>query len=251
MAETLLTEICIALIILSLLILINGKSAFTHRTLLVLFFAVFFADNLLIVLANRFSSLQIIPNTIWEGFLICGWSGKLYSIVVMVLLLFLTRKAFSKEEAGFTFRQTPGSILPACIVTLLLAAWALLVGISSPKGKFDLPTLAYLAIIPALNEELVYRSILLAILIRIIPGNLKPWGAPLGWGVIVASLLFGLLHGFWVDKNLAVHLEMIALRNAAISGLIFAWLRIRTGSLVMPVLAHRLEDSLFFLPRMV
>jgi membrane protease YdiL (CAAX protease family) len=220
MVETLLTEICVALIVLSLLILINSKSVFTYRTLLVLFFAVFFIDNLLIVLTNRFSSLQIIPNTIWEGFLICGWSGKLYSIVVMIILLFLTRKVFSKEEAGFTFRQTPSSILPACIVTLLLAAWALFAGVSSSKGKFDLPTLAYLAIMPGLNEEIVYRGILLAILIRIIPGNLKLLGAPLGWGIIVTSLLFGLLHGFWLDKNLAVHIEMIALRNATISGLI-------------------------------
>jgi hypothetical protein len=251
MVETLLTEICVALIVLSLLILIDSKSVFTHRTLLGLFFAVFFIDNLLIVLTNRFSSLQIIPNTIWEGFLICGWSGKLYSIVVMVMLLFLTRKVFSKEESGFTFRQTPSSILPACIVTLLLAAWALLVGVSSPKGKFDLPTLAYLAIMPGLNEELVYRGILLAILIRILPGNLKLWGTPLGWGIIVASLLFGLLHGFWVDKDLTVHIELIALRNAVISGLIFAWLRARSGSLVMPVIAHGLEDFLLFLPRMV
>jgi hypothetical protein len=122
MVETLLTEICVALIVLSLLILINSKSVFTYRTLLVLFFAVFFIDNLLIVLTNRFSSLQIIPNTIWEGFLICGWSGKLYSIVVMIILLFLTRRC-SARGGRLYFPQTP-AYSSACIV-LLLAAWAL------------------------------------------------------------------------------------------------------------------------------
>jgi membrane protease YdiL (CAAX protease family) len=99
---------------------------------------------------------------------------------------------------------------------------------------------------PGLNEEIVYRGILGT---DDHPGNLKHEG--LSVGIIVTSLLFGLLHGFWLDKNLAVHIEMIALRNATISGLIFAWLRVRTGSLVMPILAHGLEDSLFFLPRMV
>jgi membrane protease YdiL (CAAX protease family) len=169
----------------------------------------------------------------------------------MLILLYLTRKALSKDEIGLTFRQIPGSVLSAFIVTLLLAAWALLVGISSPKGELDIPTLAYLTIMPGLNEELVYRGILLALLIKIIPENLKLLGAPFGWGIIITSLLFGLLHGFGLDSNLAVHIEVISIRNATISGLIFAWLRARTGSLVMPFLAHGLEDFLFFLPRMV
>lgn len=124
-------------------------------------------------------------------------------------------------------------------------------GASSPKGKFDFQTLTYLAIIPGLNEELGYRGILLAILDKIFPGNLKLVGVPIWWGIIVTSLLFGLIHGFWVDHNLVVHIEVIALRNATVSGFVFAWLRIRTGSLAMPVLAHGLEDLLFFLPRMV
>jgi hypothetical protein len=169
----------------------------------------------------------------------------------MLILLYLTRKVLSKDEVGLTFRQNPGSVLPACIVTLLLAAWALLVGISSPKGKLDITTLAYLATMPGLNEALVYRGILLAILIKIIPGNLKLLGALFGWGIIVTSLLFGLLHGFWIDDDLAVHIEGIALRNTILSGLVFAWLRVRTGSLAMPVTAHGLEDFLFILPSMV
>lgn len=251
MIETLLTIISIALIILALLILVQRKGVFTHPALLALFFAVFLIDNLIIALADRFSNLQLIPNRIWEGFLICGWSGKLYSVVCMMLLLYLTRGMLGKNDVGLTFHHNPGSILPACLVASFLAAWAFLVGISSPKGKFDLPTLAYLAIMPGLNEELVYRGVLLGILVKMFPGNLKLLGAPFGLGIIVTSLLFGLLHGFWLDNNLAVHIEWIALRNAAISGLVFAWLRARTGSLVMPLMAHGLEDFLFFLPRMV
>ena len=40
------------------------------------------------------------------------------------------------------------------------------------------------------------------------------------------------------------------IRNALISGFIFAWLRERTGSLVMPVLAHGAWDFFLFLPRL-
>lgn len=251
MVETLLTMISIALIILALLILVQRKAVLAYPTLLALFFAVFFIDNLVIALANRFSFLQLIPNKIWEGFLICGWSGKLYSVACMMLFLYLTRGILGRNDVGLTFHQNPGAILPACLATSFLAAWAFVAGISSPKGKFDLSTLTYLAIMPGLNEELVYRGILLAILGKMFPENLKLLGAPFRWGIIVTSLLFGLLHGFWLDNNLAVHIELIALRNATISGLVFAWLRARTGSLVMPIMAHGLEDFLFFLPRMV
>ena len=251
MAETFLTKLCIALIIFVLLILIRRKSISAHPALLGLFFIVFFIDNLIIVLTNRFSSLQLIPNTIWEGFLVCSWSGKLYSIIFMLVLLYLVRKSLHKDEVGLTFRQNPMSVIPACTIILFLVAWAFLVGVCSPKGKFDFLTLLYLAIMPGLNEELVYRGILMAILVRIFPVNLKLLGAPFGWGQIITSLLFGLLHGFWLDLNLAVHIELIALRNATISGLVFAWLRARTGSLVMPVIGHGLEDFQFFLPRMI
>lgn len=104
MAVKFLTEVCIALIIFSLLILIQQKRIITHPALITLFFAVFFIDNLIIVLTNRFGGLQMIPNMIWEGFLICCWSGKLYSIVCMLLLLFLIRKVLSRNDVGITCR---------------------------------------------------------------------------------------------------------------------------------------------------
>lgn len=73
----------------------------------------------------------------------------------------------------------------------------------------------------------------------------------MGCGVLVTSLLFGLLHGIWIDKNMSIQVDLIGLRNAILSGFIFAWLRERTGSLLTPIIAHGLEDMFFFLPRMI
>lgn len=211
--------------------MIQGRQIFTHRSLLALFFAVFFVDNLLIVIPNRFRSLQLAPNHVWDGFLICAWSGKLYSTFFAIALLFLCRKSLSKEDVGLTLRQNPGSALPTMIIVLALAAWGFLVGLSSTKGKPDLQTLVYLAVMPGLNEELVYRGYLMGPLDRLMTGKLRLYSATVGWGAVISSLLFGLMTGFWLGENLAVHLEMIALRNATIFGFIFARLRARTGSL--------------------
>jgi len=124
-------------------------------------------------------------------------------------------------------------------------------GISSPKGQPDGLTLLVVAVMPALNEELIYRGFLLGILDKIMPPNHRLFSAPVGWGVIIISLFFDFLHGFWLDDSLAVHINWIALRNATLSGFIFAWLRESSASLVVPVIAHGVEDFLFFLPRMM
>jgi membrane protease YdiL (CAAX protease family) len=52
-----------------------------------------------------------------------------------------------------------------------------------------------------------------------------------------------------LDSSLAIHHDVIALRNSTVSGLVFAWQREQTGSLLVPIVAHGLEDVLFFLPR--
>lgn len=251
MAETILTKLAIAAIILILLILLIGRRILQYKVFITIFFIVYFADNLLIVLTNVYPSLQIIPSHIWEGFLICNWSGKLYSIIFTLTVLYFSRRMLSFKEIGLTLQQEKGSVLPCTAVILALSAWATMVGTSSPKGDFDAFTLIYLAIMPALNEELVYRGCLLGILDKLMPSRINFLGAQIGWGVIVTSILFSLLHGFSLDHTLSLHIEAIALTNSFISGLIFAWLRERSGSLVMPMIAHGLEDFLFFLPRML
>lgn len=251
MKAAILTQASIALLALVGMFLIHGKRVLAAKSLVSLFFLVYFTDNLVMVLTNRYRSLQLVRSHVWEGFLVCNWSGKLYSILFVLALPYLFRTRLSRDDVGLTFGQKEGSLLPSVVVAAVLGAWAYFVGVSSPKGQRDVEVLAYLAIMPGLNEELVYRGALLGILDRIMPGRVRLLGALVGWGIVITSLLFGLLHGFWLDANLAVHADAIALRNATISGFIFAWLRARTGSLVMPVIAHGVQDFLFFLPRMV
>jgi membrane protease YdiL (CAAX protease family) len=251
MTATLLTKISIALITFLLMIPIKRKQLFAYKGILALFFIAYLADNLIIVLTNQYRGLQLIPNHIWQGFLVCGWSGKLYSIVFTLAWIYLTRQIITASDIGLTLHQKERSVLPASLVVLALAVWATIIGITSPKGVFDASTLVYLAIMPALNEELVYRGYLLGILNKVMPRKINFLGAEIGWGVILSSILFSLLHGFWFDSDFSIHVDLIALENSFFSGFIFAWLRERTGSLVMPMIAHGLEDFLFFLPRMV
>lgn len=251
MGPILLSYLFNALLIFLVIVLILRKRVFCRPVVLTLFFAAYFLDNFLITLTNYFPILQIIPNHVWDGFLICGWSGKLYSIIAVTILTLLCQPVLTTGDAGFTIRQRPGSLLPTLFVLLALVIWALITGLHSPRGELDIEVLLYMALMPGINEELVYRGYMLGILNKLMPQKINFLGASMGCGVLVTSLLFGLLHGIWVDINLSINIDLIGLRNAILSGFIFAWLRERTGSLLAPVIAHGLEDVLFFLPRMI
>lgn len=64
-------------------------------------------------------------------------------------------------------------------------------------------------------------------------------------------MLFALLHGLRLDENIAVHMDLIALRSSLVTGVSFAWLRESTVSLLAPFAAHGAVDDGMFLFQMV
>src|SRR5574342_454288 len=238
---------CLIGLIIFLILLITAQRKLIHRFRHVaLFFLFYLVDNLAITLANHFPPLQITPNHVWEGFLFWGWSGKTYSILAILIVLHATRSLVSFEEVGLTIRQHSGSIPASLAVILLIVLYSVGLAFSSPKGEFDSGLLLYLAILPGLNEELVYRGVLPACLDRFFPKDWVLASAKTGWSTIIATMLFGLLHGMWLDDHFEFHVEMVWIRNALFSGFIFAWLRERTGSLIMPMIAHGAWDFFLF-----
>lgn len=246
-----LTQVGLGLLVLVPCLLLGWRRARAEPLVPGLLLGIYLADGLLLDLTNRYEQLRLIPTTVWGGFLVGNWSGKLYSILLVLALVLLIRGPLDPAAVGLTTRHRPGWLLPSLAVLVALGAWAAAVGVSSPKGPWDPVTLAYLALMPGLSEELVYRGVLPALIDRLAPGRANLLGAPLGWGLALTTVLFALLHGVWLDGDLVIRFDLIALRNSAVTGLAFAWLRARTGSLLLPVVAHGLVDVLFFLPRML
>ena len=97
----------------------------------------------------------------------------------------------------------------------------------APEGPLDaLVSLAVIALLPALAEELVVRGVLL-------PSLVRPLGPVLA--VVASSILFALMHDpYRYLFTLAV-------------GLVLGALRLRTGSLWPPIVAHATLNTLTFL----
>ena len=104
-----------------------------------------------------------------------------------------------------------------------------------------------------LIEEAAFRGVVLAMVAR---------RAGIAWGVAVSSVLFGLWHVLpaWGIEDTNPVLEdtlgegmgpVVAVAGAVvgtgIAGVVFCWLRLRSGSLLAPMMLHTATNSLGFL----
>ena len=231
--------------------LIDYKRSIKYWYILLLIFIIGFADNLFndIIIAYPFT--QIIKSNIWNNYLYCNWSAKIYSIAFTLILLFLLKNIITPGEIGFRIKQNDNSIRFSLIVILCFFIIASTIGILSNKGAFDTKTLLFLLIMPGLNEEIIYRGFLLGLLNKIFNRNFKLLGTSFGWGAILISIAFGLLHGFNLSANYKLQFDYVTIILTGSYGFIYALVRERSGSLVFPVIAHSTVDFFNFFFRMI
>ena len=188
-----------------------------------------------------------------------NWAGKAANLVVMLSLAgwLVRRQVLTRQEIGLQFRSAgscensdssegSGRALLWVLVPYFLAL-AALKGFTSDAHDFpSLESLAFEATLPGLAEELAYRGLLMALYDRLLPGGtafpLTVFGARLGLGAIVVSVGFGVLHGVTFDEQLALQCSPTVVVFTGSVGLVLAWVRARTGSLVLPVAVHNLTN---------
>jgi membrane protease YdiL (CAAX protease family) len=88
----------------------------------------------------------------------------------------------------------------------------------------------FVATMPGLAEEIAFRGVLLAAAERAAPMARTIAGVRLSLGAALLTAAFVFLHGFGVGTIVSV------LPGA----LLYLWLRLRTGSVLVPIVAHNL-----------
>ena len=132
------------------------------------------------------------------------------------------------------------------IVTLLLLCFP--IGLALALRSFNgimLSTLFWQFVFSGFGEEFVFRGYVQSRLNAAFGRPLRWFGIQFGPGLIIASLLFGLLHAFNTFEP-AVGLSSMAWGWALwtfVSGLFFGVIREKTGTLVGPGIAHGLPDA--------
>lgn len=168
-----------------------------------------------------------------------NWGGKLCAIAMGLAILFFT-PSLQRNEVGLTWRIRGGSLGPAVIMIVAMCALNWIdAALSSVPRDLSLERLLFQGIMPGLDEELFFRGLILVFFVRAFGEGRELAGARFGLAEIMMSLLFGAMHGLHVSKGVvAIDWHTILITGTLGAGLM--WLRQRTGSLIVPVIAHNI-----------
>lgn len=227
------------LILVILLILIVGgliisrlnPSQFSWRWLLVGATLLFLNDAALTL------GYGLIPNFIGGDW---NWTGKI--LALLITLGVAMHPAMGWRRSGLTLRQNKqGRSVTYSVFALLIGLFACIAFLQPPQDS-DVEDLTFQLTMPGLEEESYYRGTLLLALNEAFRGRWRFAGIDWSWGALLSSTLFGLGHAFNFDGG-QFGFDPMTMAATAIPALALVWLRERTGSIMLPIIAHNFANS--------
>ena len=94
-------------------------------------------------------------------------------------------------------------------------------------------------IIPGIDEEIMYRGILLGILMNCI--NQK-YALSNYFSILIIAILFGLVHALRFTVNFSIGFNIFNFISISIIGYILGWITIKNKSIVLPILVHNMSN---------
>jgi membrane protease YdiL (CAAX protease family) len=164
-----------------------------------------------------------------------NWQGKLLALAASLAIAALPM--FGWRRVGLTLAQAPGSLKAALPVLLLYCGFFVAIALAFPGEPTNGEEIAFQLTLPGIEEEIFYRGVLLLALDRAFAGRVRFLGVDWGWGAVLSSLLFGMTHAFGFSDG-AFAFDPLYMALTALPAFIAVWLRLRTGSLVLPIFAH-------------
>lgn len=177
----------------------------------------------------------------WLADLRWNWLGKSLASLLSLMVIAVV-PGMTLRESGVVLRQNAGSVRPALICLLLICAWCWLCEALFANGT-DTATerLVFQALMPGIDEELFFRSILLALLMRALRDRWTLLGARVGPAAAISLFIFSAGHALSLDQG-GFAFDPLVFTYAAGAGAGLTWMRLRTGSILLPVLAHNLAN---------
>jgi uncharacterized protein len=206
-----------------------------------LFALVYVLYQLVLVLPRLVPALNLIDSR-WN------WDGKIFGILFGVACYFALRRYFRADDF-LTLRQDRVNFKKTLAVAVAAVALVTLVAyLMAGSSEFSAETLAFQLTMPALDEELLFRVVLLGLLASALRDKIAFLGDP---AVLLTAVLFGLLHALTLDKNYALGFEPVYFLHTAFGGLVFGWLTIKSRSFLLALLVHGLANFLAALATML
>lgn len=165
-----------------------------------------------------------------------SWGGAILLAGIQIALLFVI---------GSLLRGEPSGVSPG-----MLGGWILLTAaqmeVSGALVYKAIATFVTYAIFVGFGEEIIYRGYMQSRLNEAFGRPYRFLGVQFGWGLVIASLLFGLSHVGLLSWLLGKPSPMMWAWSlwTFFSGLVFGWVREKSESIVAPALLHGLPQAI-------
>ncbi len=190
-----------------------------------------FAFNTFSLTLGRWFARPLTQDLQWN------WSGKMLALFLTIIMIgFLSRTL--RGQIGLNIKQAKGSMNVWIGIGIYTAIFLIIAWFSPPpQTKAYWESLAFQLTMPSLDEELFYRGLFPMMLDRCFKISRNIIGAPIGWGALISSIMFGLVHGVSLNEG-SLSIDWMACAIPGFIGLLGCWIAQKTKSLLGPILMH-------------
>ncbi|WP_125047684.1 CPBP family intramembrane glutamic endopeptidase [Pontibacter arcticus] len=131
------------------------------------------------------------------------------------------------------------------LASLALVVIAIISGYTLKQKELNFETLAFQLTMPGLDEEILFRGVLLGLLLTILSDKSAigkfNFGNP---SLLIISILFGLVHGLGFEHDQQIYFHFFNIFSTGLTGYGLGWIAINSRSILLPAVTHNLFNFL-------
>jgi membrane protease YdiL (CAAX protease family) len=177
-----------------------------------------------------------------------NWDGKILGTIFGILCFFLFRKFFPKNNF-FRLKQERKNIKTVIIVSIGAIIFTGIRWLIFSKYKFDIETLLFQLTLPGIDEEILFRGILLGLLMSCLKDKIF---FIKNTSIIIMAVLFGLVHAIRIDvTSWSINFDLFSFILTGLYGYIFGWITVKTRSIILPIFVHNFANFFGYFVAMI
>lgn len=208
------------------------------RILIVVFCYIFY--QIFLVLPRINSIFDFIESS-WN------WDGKIYGIICGVICYLFFKKYF-EENNFFTLKQSKDNFRGALFGTIGIVLLSTLIWFLLGNSEFNLETLLFQISLPGIDEEIMFRGILLGLLTTSLKSKVPFLGNP---SVLLTAVLFGFMHALTLSENFSISFNSFYFIQTGFAGYVWGWITLKSRSILLAILSHNFSNFFGTLSTMI
>ena len=152
-------------------------------------------------------------------------------------MIFFSKNNFANYNY-FTLKQDKNNRTKVIWVSIGVVIVATIIWFVFGKSDFNIETLAFQITLPGIDEEIIFRGILLGLLMSILKGNISF----LNPSILITSLLFGCIHALKLNSNNSIDFDILYFFQTGLAGYAWGWITVKSKSILLAILSHNFSN---------